>query len=464
MLKRLFAVLFTTLLLSAALGVTASAASFDTAAQELSAIGMFQGTNNGFELDRSPTRAEAAIMLVRLYGAEAEAGSAYASGDLRHPFTDVPDYAAPHVAWLYSRGIANGTSPTTFSAAEPCTAQNYMTFLMRCLGYQDGKDFQYATVADFAQSKGLLDTSSLSGSFLRDDLVSLTYQALSCDLKDGSTYLLDSLVQTQAVDSAAAQPITGKIENYRALLTSCKAMDQGMDVSLSAKANMVMTVQGTAAGEPVEERQELPMDFTGRIQMILGQTPQMAMTMQGTSAGETMDSSTWLKDGWLYTQSAGESYKVNVADEMEQVLGSYQGILATSGEQLSTLPFLESITVSQSGQDTVYTLRLNDAFAGFMDGIVDLVMGAAQGDLLEGFDMDIQLDDCSYVYTLDASGQLKKVSASIKLKMDCGMNLEDVALRIGADMDMTMDMLVNALGSAVQISYPDFSGFVEQAM
>lgn len=206
------------------------------------------------------------------------------------------------------------------------------------------------------------------------------------------------------------------------------------------------------------------MDFTGRIQMILGQTPQMAMTMQGTSAGETMDSSTWLKDGWLYTQSAGESYKVNVADEMEQVLGSYQGILATSGEQLSTLPFLESITVSRSGQDTVYTLRLNDAFAGFMDGIVDLVMGAAQGDLLEGFDMDIQLDDCSYVYTLDASGQLKKVSASIKLKMDCGMNLEDVALRIGADMDMTMDMLVNALGSAVQISYPDFSGFVEQAM
>ena len=71
--KRFLTVFFTALLLTAALCVTASASDYDDAAQDLSAIGMFRGTANGFELDRAPTRSEAAIMLVRLYGAEDDA-------------------------------------------------------------------------------------------------------------------------------------------------------------------------------------------------------------------------------------------------------------------------------------------------------------------------------------------------------------------------------------------------------
>ena len=59
---------------------TASASSYDSVAEELSAIGVFRGTAGGFELDRAPTRSEAAIMLVRLYGAEDEAKAAYEAG------------------------------------------------------------------------------------------------------------------------------------------------------------------------------------------------------------------------------------------------------------------------------------------------------------------------------------------------------------------------------------------------
>ena len=75
--KRFLTLLFTTLLLTAALCVTASASDFDAVAEDLSAIGMFRGTASGFELDRAPTRSEAAIMLVRLYGAEEKAKTAY---------------------------------------------------------------------------------------------------------------------------------------------------------------------------------------------------------------------------------------------------------------------------------------------------------------------------------------------------------------------------------------------------
>ena len=74
--KRLVTILVTALLMTAALCVSASAADYQSAAEDLSAIGMFRGTvNGGFELDRAPKRSEAAIMLVRLYGAEEEAAA-----------------------------------------------------------------------------------------------------------------------------------------------------------------------------------------------------------------------------------------------------------------------------------------------------------------------------------------------------------------------------------------------------
>lgn len=48
---------------------------------------MFKGTNNGFELERQPTRAEAGVMLIRMLGKEALA----LSQDSDYPFDDVPD-------------------------------------------------------------------------------------------------------------------------------------------------------------------------------------------------------------------------------------------------------------------------------------------------------------------------------------------------------------------------------------
>ena len=95
--KRFFSLLFTALLLTAVLCISASASRYDSAAQDLAAIGMFRGTGSGFDLNRAPTRSEAAIMLVRLYGAEDQAKAAYGAGEIKHPFTDVSAYTAPYV-------------------------------------------------------------------------------------------------------------------------------------------------------------------------------------------------------------------------------------------------------------------------------------------------------------------------------------------------------------------------------
>ena len=131
--KRFLTTLVTVLVLTAALAVTASASTYDAAAEDLSKIGMFRGTEQGFELDRAPTRSEAAIMLVRLYGAEEKAAEDYAAGTISHPFTDVSDSVAPYVAWLYTNGITKGTTETTFTSRASCGSQQYVVFLLRAL-------------------------------------------------------------------------------------------------------------------------------------------------------------------------------------------------------------------------------------------------------------------------------------------------------------------------------------------
>ena len=223
--KRLVTLLVTALLMTAALCVSASAADYQSAAEDLSAIGMFRGTvNGGFELDRAPKRSEAAIMLVRLYGAEEEAAAAYQSGEISHPFKDVGPIASPYVAWLYTKGITKGATATTFNSNAACTDKNYVVFLLRALGYEDGKDFQYADSLTFAEKLGFYQADYFEGPFLRDDLAAITLQALATDKKGGETYLLKSLIDSSAVDATKAKALTEKIEAYRALSKATEAL------------------------------------------------------------------------------------------------------------------------------------------------------------------------------------------------------------------------------------------------
>lgn len=467
--KRFLTILCATVLLTAALCVTASASDFDSAAQELSAIGIFRGDSSGFALDRSPTRSEAAIMLVRLYGAEEEAKAQYAAGKITHPFTDVSETTAPYAAWLRTNGIVNGTSDTTFGSSRPCTAQNYVVFLLRALGYRDGTDFQYAQALEFAAAHGLFDTSMFSGTFLRDDLAAVTYQALGCDLKGGETYLLASLIKSGAVDAAAAKPITDKIEAYRALVKSSSDLGDALDVNLTGKVQMDMAVSGTADGEKVNETVSMPVDMSGRIQMILTGNPQMAVTMTGSAMGEKTDSSIWMKDGWMYFRTGDQRYKTDASELMDQFMGTYRQLVEAGAGQFSAvmLPFLDSITVSRSGADTVYTLKLNSALSSLMDDAMGLMSGGALSALPGEMDMDMDMDisDCVYTYTLTGAGKLKTVTAAMKMSMNIQV-AEDAAntMTVQAAAGVDMQMTVNASGASVKVNFPsDLAGFPELA-
>ena len=426
--KRFLTLLFTTLLLSAALCATASASDFDGVAKELSAIGMFRGTDSGFELDRAPTRSEAAIMLVRLYGAEEEAAAAYQAGKITHPFTDVGDTAAPYVAWLYQNGISKGTSATTFGSGA-CSAQNYTVFLLRALGYEDGKDFQYADAASFAMTRGLFDVSMLTGPFLRDDLAAVTYQALACDLADGSTYLLDSLIDSGAIDA---------------------------DFDLAMKLDM--TAKGLTEGQSAQEQVSMSMDMDGRIQMILDENPQMAMTMKlkandGTEE-MTSEMATYLRDGWVYTNTDGQTYKEDQRQQLEGFTALYRTLLDQAAVNSAMLPYIDSLSVKESGGSTVYTMSLGDGFEGLFNGLFSSLLGGQLSPEDLGMDISLDVEDLVYTYTL-TGGKLKSADADGVLALTMKM-AQDPQNTMDLTMKMTMDMgmKINALGDQVKVAYP----------
>ncbi len=116
------------------------------AADALNALGLFNGAGtdaNGkpiYDLDRAPTRAEAVTMLVRLLGKESEAKA----GTWTTPFADVADWAKPYVGYAYANNLTSGTGTATFSGDVTVTATQYLTLVLRALGYKDGEgDFAW---------------------------------------------------------------------------------------------------------------------------------------------------------------------------------------------------------------------------------------------------------------------------------------------------------------------------------
>lgn len=125
----------------------AASAEAQTAAQALYDLGLFNGTGTdasgkpNFALDRSLTRSEATAMLVRLLGKEAYAKA----GEWYPRFFDVnrKSWDMPYIGYACNAGLVSGTSANTFSGNASVTASQYLTLVLRALGYESDTDFQW---------------------------------------------------------------------------------------------------------------------------------------------------------------------------------------------------------------------------------------------------------------------------------------------------------------------------------
>ena len=448
--KRLVTLLVTALLMTAALCVSASAADYQSAAEDLSAIGMFRGTvNGGFELDRAPKRSEAAIMLVRLYGAEEEAAAAYQSGEISHPFKDVGPIASPYVAWLYTKGITKGATATTFNSNAACTDKNYVVFLLRALGYEDGKDFQYAESLTFAEKLGFYQADYFEGPFLRDDLAAITLQALATDKKGGETYLLKSLIDTGAVDATKAKNLTEKIENYRALTRATDAVD-----SVSQDTNSLTQARGTVqyAGDTMD----VSFDSSTREKIVLRNGKvQLSSETKITQNGETTESGTWIKDGWLYlyTKDGGVTAKNKVAVDDSMTDADLAEVESNQVDKVG-LSAIKSISVVKDGLTSYYSVDVDASAAAFLSGILENYVDEDDKDLTS-----IEVSDIKVTYTVNGHGVLGAMTTSFRLKIVYASG-EFQGDPMVMDMKYTVATNILATGNAVSITFPDFSDYV----
>ena len=315
---------------AAMLTASAFAANYTNCADSLHEMGLFQGTQNGYDLDRTPTRAEAAVMLVRLLGKEAEVKTLTYTA----PFTDLKGWEKPYVQYLYSNGLANGTNRTTFHPTGKCTAQMYAVFLLRALGYSDTADFSYANAIETAREQGIYDTGIINvQNFLRDDAAAASYTALSVSPKNSEGTLLDQLVSENAITEANAKSYQNLFSTYAQYREATAGMDALLHYSVNSEfaspaavshdGRTVMQVQTSETTVFDREKNELLTDR------------KMTLSAPNTSDKQLLTQS-YLSDGALYHKLNGSwSAELVTAAEQEGLAAMYGRVPLVCVDSLS---------------------------------------------------------------------------------------------------------------------------------
>ena len=157
-------------------------------------MGLFLGSDGSFKLDYPLTRTEAVLMSLRLLGEDTQAEQV----KIPCPFSDVPDWAKYSVGYAHAKGIINGYDADTFGANDPVTANQFITLVLRAMGYVDGVDFQWDTAANTARMLKMIDEKNQmqymhSNLFFRDSAAYVSYNALKFAEMKGGGLLIDTL-------------------------------------------------------------------------------------------------------------------------------------------------------------------------------------------------------------------------------------------------------------------------------
>lgn len=396
---------------AAMLTASAFAANYTNCADSLHEMGLFQGTQNGYDLDRTPTRAEAAVMLVRLLGKEAEAKTLTYTA----PFTDLKGWEKPYVQYLYSNGLANGTNRTTFHPTGKCTAQMYAVFLLRALGYSDTADFSYANAIETAREQGIYDTGIINvQNFLRDDAAAASYTVLSVSPKNSEGTLLDQLVSENAITEADAKSYQNLFSTYAQYREATAGMDALLHYSVNSEFASPAAV--THDGRTVMQVQTSETTVFDREKNELLTDRKMTLSAPNTSDKQLLTQS-YLSDGALYHKLNG-SWSAELVTAAEQ-----EGLAAMYGR----VPLVCVDSLSQrAGSWTIICADTPNAYTELLWSVE-----SAMGDLDEA----VRLQPTTVTQSV-SGGTIRRQSVSAAFTLD-GMTAEPVIIstldKTGAD-------------------------------
>lgn len=195
---------------------------YNALADALFEMGLFQGSGttygSGYDLENPTTRIMGVVMFLRLIGEEQAALSSTAV----NPFVDTPAWCDRYVAYAFEKGYTNGVGESAsgalyFAPDRQISAEEYMTLILRALGYTDSgaaPDFTWDTALSKAVSWGILSSGEqamLSQSqFLRAQVVYLSYFALNAPMKGGGV-LLDRTVSSGGLNRGQLEQIMAAV-------------------------------------------------------------------------------------------------------------------------------------------------------------------------------------------------------------------------------------------------------------
>lgn len=173
-------------------------------------LGMILGSGGGVTaeyLATQPTRLQGAIMFLRLKALEDEAKAFIVTGE---NFSDLEGLNETNKAILgYLKAHPElgfvGIGDNKFAPLQLMTAKEYYKVLLVALGYEEGTDFTWANLLQFAASKGLIKLLD-NDNFTVSDLCTGTVEALKATVKGGTDTLITILVENGiiAADKAKA--------------------------------------------------------------------------------------------------------------------------------------------------------------------------------------------------------------------------------------------------------------------
>ena len=205
--------------------VKSSATDYNELANALKEMGLFKGGDtaygDGLMLENAPTRIEGLIMFLRLLGEEE---AALATTDAC-PFVDVPEWCRSYVTYAYAKGYTRGVGADSeelyFAPYVTITAGEYMTFVLRALGYRDSgdsPDFQWDSALLRSLELGCITDGEykllVEESFLRAQVAYVSYYALDAGMKSGGT-LLSHLTAAGTLDAAKVKAVRDSVVTER---------------------------------------------------------------------------------------------------------------------------------------------------------------------------------------------------------------------------------------------------------
>ena len=179
--------------------------------------GTFTGYGEGFDLEAAPTRLQALIMFIRVLGEEEQALDWTGTT----PFTDIAKgtETEKYVGYAYSRGYTNGYSATQFKPAGAVNAYQYTEFVLRAMGYSSASNTNLADTLIRAQGAGVLTSGEVEmlqkSTFLRAELVYISYYALDTMLSDGSCTLGEHLMEKGVFTDREWETARSQVSGWR---------------------------------------------------------------------------------------------------------------------------------------------------------------------------------------------------------------------------------------------------------